>query len=200
VLVNPITIRSRPRRPLILNYKIILHHTCSRTCNDLEQHQYIHIWNHSHHPISVPDYILTLCDKVCQWLVTGRWFSPGTPVSSINKTNRHDLTDILLKVVLNTKNQTSVKSWRLVLLMEETGVPGENHRPVTSHWQTLSHIVVSSTPHLSGIWTHNFSLCLYRQGYWVKGLQTKSCLIFCGRKVQYWRKTNIMLWWNKSSM
>jgi hypothetical protein len=24
------------------------------------------------------------------------------------------------------------------------GVPGENHRPVTSHWQTLSHNVVSS--------------------------------------------------------
>jgi hypothetical protein len=24
-------------------------------------------------------------------------------------------------------------------LVEETGVPGENHLPVTSHWQTLSH-------------------------------------------------------------
>ena len=30
--------------------------------------------------------------------------------------------------------------------MEETGVCGENHRPVASHWQTLSHNVVSSTP------------------------------------------------------
>ena len=28
------------------------------------------------------------------------------------------------------------------------GVPGEKHRPVASHWQTLSHNVVSSTPHL----------------------------------------------------
>ena len=27
-----------------------------------------------------------------------------------------------------------------------TGIPGENHRPVTSHLQTLSHDVVSSTP------------------------------------------------------
>jgi len=36
----------------------------------------------------------TLCDKVCQWLVAGRWFSPGTPVSSINKTNRHDVYSI----------------------------------------------------------------------------------------------------------
>jgi hypothetical protein len=29
--------------------------------------------------------------------------------------------------------------------VEETGVPGENHRPVTSHLQTLSHDVVSIT-------------------------------------------------------
>jgi hypothetical protein len=34
----------------------------------------------------------------------------------------------------------------LYLLVEETGVPRENHRPVASHWQTLSHNVVSSTP------------------------------------------------------
>jgi len=27
----------------------------------------------------------TLCDKVCQWLAAGRWFSSGTPVSSTNK-------------------------------------------------------------------------------------------------------------------
>jgi hypothetical protein len=48
----------------------------------------------------------TLCDQVCQRLVTGRWFSPGTPVSSTNKTDRHNLTEILLKVALNTINQT----------------------------------------------------------------------------------------------
>jgi hypothetical protein len=33
-------------------------------------------------------------------------FSPGIPVSSTNKTDRHDLTEILLKVVLNTINLT----------------------------------------------------------------------------------------------
>ena len=37
----------------------------------------------------------------------------------------------------------SVISRRSVLLVEETGVPAENHRLVASHWQTLSHIVVS---------------------------------------------------------
>ena len=30
----------------------------------------------------------------------------GTPVSSTNKTDRHDISEILLKVVLNTTNQT----------------------------------------------------------------------------------------------
>jgi hypothetical protein len=35
----------------------------------------------------------------------------------------------------------SVIAWRAVLLVEETGVPVEYHRPATSHWQTLSHNV-----------------------------------------------------------
>jgi hypothetical protein len=43
-----------------------------------------------------------LCDQVRQCLAAGRWFSQGTPVSSTNKTNRHDKTEILLKLVLNT--------------------------------------------------------------------------------------------------
>jgi hypothetical protein len=51
----------------------------------------------------------TLCDKVCQWLVTGQWFSPAPPVSSTNKSDRHDITEILLKVALNTIKQTSNK-------------------------------------------------------------------------------------------
>jgi hypothetical protein len=33
------------------------------------------------------------------------WFSPGTPVSPTNKTDRHDIAYILLKVALNTINQ-----------------------------------------------------------------------------------------------
>ena len=42
----------------------------------------------------------TVCDKVCQWLAPCRWFSPGTPVSSTHKTDRHNITQILLKVAL----------------------------------------------------------------------------------------------------
>jgi hypothetical protein len=32
-----------------------------------------------------------------------------------------------------TFNNISVISWQSVLLLEETGGPGENHQPVTSH-------------------------------------------------------------------
>jgi len=37
-----------------------------------------------------------------------------------------------------TFNNISVISWRSVLLMEGTGVPVENNRSVTSHWQTIT--------------------------------------------------------------
>jgi hypothetical protein len=50
-----------------------------------------------------------LCDQVCQWLVTGRRFSPSTPVSVNSKTDRHDITEILLKVVLNIITQPTMK-------------------------------------------------------------------------------------------
>jgi len=51
---------------------------------------------------------------------------------------------------------------RSILLSEETGVPGENHPPDAIHWQTLSNNIVSSTPRLSGILTHNVSGDRYR--------------------------------------
>ena len=54
-------------------------------------------------------------------------------------------------MVFNTTlNNISVILWWSVLLMEETGVPGENHRPVSRKSVTNFIIidnVVSSTPH-----------------------------------------------------
>jgi len=52
-----------------------------------------------------------------------------------------------------TFNNISAISWRSVFLVEETGVSGVNYRPAASHWQTLSHNVVSS----SEIRTYNIS-------------------------------------------
>jgi hypothetical protein len=53
--------------------------------------------------ISIRARCTPLCDKVCQWLAL------DPPVSSTNKTDRHichDITEILLKVALNTIKQT----------------------------------------------------------------------------------------------
>ena len=63
----------------------------------------------------------TLCDKVCQWLATGWWFSRGTPVSSTNNTDRHDITEILLKVVLNIIN-LNLNNKKHFLLLAVVGI------------------------------------------------------------------------------
>jgi hypothetical protein len=48
-------------------------------------------------------------------LAHGRWFSSGTPASSITKTGRHDIAEILLKVVL--KHQKSkIKKIRVLVI------------------------------------------------------------------------------------
>ena len=52
-------------------------------------------------------YDATLCDQVCQGPVAGQLFSP---VSSTNKTNCHDITEMLLKVALNTITLTQFYS------------------------------------------------------------------------------------------
>ena len=56
--------------------------------------------------ISIRTRCTTLCDKVCQWLAKGRWFSLGPPVSCTNKADRYIIAEILLKVALNTIKQT----------------------------------------------------------------------------------------------
>jgi hypothetical protein len=44
--------------------------------------------------------------------VTGQWFSQGTLVNSTNKTDHHNLTEILLKMALSTINQIKPHSWK----------------------------------------------------------------------------------------
>ena len=53
----------------------------------------------------------TVCDKVSQWLATGRWFSLGSPVSSTNKTDRRDITEILLKLESHIKHHQPKPIW-----------------------------------------------------------------------------------------
>jgi len=56
----------------------------------------------------------TLCDKVCQGLAPRSWFSS---VSSTNKTDRHDITEMLLKVALNTI--TLILFWTFMMLQNQ---------------------------------------------------------------------------------
>jgi hypothetical protein len=53
-------------------------------------------------------------DKVYQLLAHGWWFSPVTPASSITKTGRHDIAEILLKVELNIKKSIRVTTKRVI--------------------------------------------------------------------------------------
>ena len=64
----------------------------------------------------------------------------------------HVLIWVRVMVLNATFNNISVISWRSALLVEKAG---ENH------WQTLSHMIISSTPRLGGIHTHNFSCDRY---------------------------------------
>ena len=100
---------------------------------------------------------------VIKLLRTGRWFSPSTLVSSTNKTDCHDITEILLKVALNTITPVSKAHTNNVIFrqyrhctfsllpvlstvfppscadhMVEFGVSSENYQPAVIHIQYTS--------------------------------------------------------------
>ena len=81
------------------------------------------------------------------------------PFGIPTKDQELDLLGVRIRVLVfnATLSNIAVIWWQSVPLVEETGVPGENHRPAASHWQTLSHNVVLNTPCLYGIRTHNVS-------------------------------------------
>jgi hypothetical protein len=70
----------------------------------------------------------------------------------------------------STFNNIQAWSCRLVLLVEETGMSGENRRPAGGYWQTLSHNVVSSTPRLE--WNAISPL-------WIVRVLEKNCRMRC---------------------
>jgi hypothetical protein len=94
----------------------------------------------------------TLCDKVCQWLATGLWFSPGTLVSSTNKTDHHDIVEIVLKVVLNTINLNHLS---IIVIVERPLHPSECLLDVVMSWcnwddeyKKTTHLVLKSAERL----------------------------------------------------
>ena len=110
---------------------------------------------------SVQHYVI----KFCQWLAKGRWFSPGPPVSSTNKTDRHDITEILLKVTLktikqrnNSKNWTHM-TWKMSRCM--TGLQFSVLCTLFLHW-TISYIV------MVGLWSNLSTIHDFIITQWVR--------------------------------
>ena len=58
-------------------------------------------------------YLVQFYVKKLSVTATGRCFFPCISVSSTNKTDRHDITEILLKIALNTITLTLGKKWRV---------------------------------------------------------------------------------------
>jgi hypothetical protein len=89
---------------------------------------------------------ITLCNKVCQWLAASWWFYPGTPVSFTNKTD-HDISEILLKLALNTLTLTLISLYPIYTI------------PRLCNWRVLDFMMDvmdwSSAPyHFTSTWYH----------------------------------------------
>ena len=102
----------------------------------------------------------TLCDKVCQWLAAGRWFSP---VSSTNTTDWNDITEILLKVELNTvilaNNTKQIRSkWRDCKAEYSTNL--EIKRCISHQQARLLKIIIGYNK-VALLWHENAGTCMH---------------------------------------
>ena len=71
------------------------------------------ILNSAHGEVySIQHYVIKF---VSDYSMAGRLFSPGTPDFSNNKTDHHNINEILLKVALNTITLTSLKKAQILL-------------------------------------------------------------------------------------
>ena len=82
----------------------------------------------------------TLCDKVGQWLATGRWFYLGTPLSSTNKTDRHENNSNIVESGVKHNNHTT--SYALIILCESSSLHislyiSSHHNSVKAGWDFL---------------------------------------------------------------
>ena len=123
----------------------------------------------SNYPFGIFKLFLYNHQKVCVWyiyidcyniLIKPLWrFAFARFVRQVrilNVGHIHTFYNVRARMLNSTFNNIQAWSCRLVLLVEETGMSGENHRPAGSHWQTLSHNVVSGTPRLE--WNAIFPL------------------------------------------
>ena len=117
---------------------------------------------------------------VCQWIATGMWFSLGTPVSSTNKTYRYDITEILLKLALNTLSPPPCKM-KFTFLKEGEGEISwktKQYCQTPSTQQNMKH-AVSFVSHYT-LWArkahlHIPSQSCYLMKYFMFILQSSAC-------------------------
>ena len=114
-----------------------------------------HMYSRRHFQTEVCIYIPLVSPQIKQKKKQWKEFQRTVELNSYSfKCNMHKCMQFIISwligfrfMVFNaTFNNISVISWWSVLLVRETGAPKENPRPVASHWQTLSHNFVSSTP------------------------------------------------------
>jgi hypothetical protein len=68
-------------------------------------------------------------------------FSPGTPVSATNKTDRHDIAEILLKVALNTITPNQTDSNPNVGVKHQAINQSIKNVRIINHLQTISPVM-----------------------------------------------------------
>jgi len=93
-------------------------------------------------------------------------------------------------MVFNTTfiNISTISCWS-VLLVEETGVPDENHRPAASHWQTYRVHLAWAGFELTLVVIGNECIASYKFNYHVIMTKTALCrLVILGIKLVwlYW--------------
>ena len=79
--------------------------------------------------------------SIVRWVIQAQWAEPLVVKIHMHTKSlpfylcSHTFIKKVRVMVFNaTCNNISVISWQSFLLVEETRVPGENHRPVASHW------------------------------------------------------------------
>ena len=99
-------------------------------------------------------------------------------------------------MVFNTTfSNISIISWWSILLVEEAGVPRENHWPAASHWQTLSHTVVSSTPRHELTTLMVIGIDCIGTGSWDHDRKIEFCYKYVNMKICSQKDDNIFHTW-----
>jgi len=127
--------------------------------------------------------------------MAGRWFSLGTPVSSTNKADRHNITEKLLKVALNTitltlNNQFLSSCFRSSCskaIQCPTQVCRCHLKPLRQiklnldvmvlRWSPLKNVSASSILHPRLLLLLNIEISFYGKKFYILKCQSRKCML-----------------------